>query len=106
MERTLQYKQNVAAMASKYQRSFLLSSNDDDDDRLKSNVDRTVQQNETLERARRTMMETEEISQGIQDELARNRTALQSSQNKAKDLSNMTQQAEAILKNMTPWWRR
>ncbi|GAX29547.1 hypothetical protein FisN_36Hu042 [Fistulifera solaris] len=105
LERTLQYKQNVAAMATKQQRSFLLSSSNADA-HLKSNEDQLTKQNETLERARSTMMETEEISLGIQEELARNRTTLQSSHNKTKDLSDMTQQAGAILKSMTPWWRR
>jgi hypothetical protein len=105
LERTLQYKQNVVAMASKQQRSFLLSSSNADS-LLNSNEDQLTKQNETLERARRTMTETEEISVGIQEELARNRTTLQSSHNKTNDFSEMTQQAGAILKSMTPWWRR
>jgi hypothetical protein len=103
LERTLQYKQNVAVLATKQQRSFLSSNAEP---YLKSNEDQLIKQNDTLERARRTMMETEEISLGIQEELARNRSTLQSSHNKTKDLSDMTQQAGAILKSMTPWWRR
>lgn len=109
LERTLVYQQNVAAMVSKQQRSVLFSNADTTTHQslLKSNEDKMMQQNETLERARRTIQETEEISLGIQEELARNRTTLQTSQEKTKDLSDMTQQAGAILTNMTkPWWRR
>lgn len=105
LERTMQYKKNVASMRQKQDRSELLS----DSNHVASNNqdDMLTRQNETLERAKRTILETEETSLEIQQELARNKTTLQSSQAKINDLSDMTQQAGAIVKNMTsPWWRR
>jgi hypothetical protein len=57
-------------------------------------------QNDTLERAKRSILETEQVALEINDELVLNRQTLLSSQNRIQTMSNMTNNAKRILSNM------
>lgn len=68
--------------------------------RNKRNEDMLGQQNDTLERARRTMEETETIALEITDELSNNREKLMSTHNRIRDVSGLTGRARSILISM------
>lgn len=75
--------------------------------RLQSNEDTLARQNETLERARKSMQETEEIGREVTGQLGENRDKLESTQSKVNELQSMTGRAGELLKSMSrPWWRR
>ena len=61
-------------------------------------------QNETLERARRTMADTEETAGMINEELHRSRSAIEQSHNNIAELSGLTNDASRILSRMKKRW--
>mmetsp|Transcript_18057 Transcript_18057/g.32738 ORF Transcript_18057/g.32738 Transcript_18057/m.32738 type:complete len:203 (-) Transcript_18057:62-670(-) len=65
------------------------------------NIDR---QNQTLERARQIMADTEEIAFEVSEELLNNRETLETSQRRAAELNDMTGQANQILTRMNKRW--
>jgi hypothetical protein len=72
-----------------------------------SNNDMLTRQLDTLEQAKRTLAETEEIAGGIVDNLQDNRTAIESSRQKISSLLGLTQQANTISDNLNrPWWKK
>jgi predicted metal-dependent hydrolase len=74
---------------------------------LQQNEDKLARQNETLERARRTMQETEAVGMEVTHELGQNRAKIESTQGSVRELSSLTDQAGNLLKSMSkPWWRR
>lgn len=68
--------------------------------RLQANEDSLAQQNETLERAKRTMMETEQVALEITEELGNNRETLMSAHSRIREVSGMTGRARRILNTM------
>jgi len=74
--------------------------------RLRDNENALERQNATLERARRTMQETEEIGAEIGSELQRNRATMESTQSHIREMSSLTARAGDLLKSMSkPWWQ-
>jgi hypothetical protein len=74
---------------------------------LHKNEDTLARQNETLERARRTMQETEEVGLEVTHELGQNRAKIESTKGRVGELTSLTDQAGNLLKSMSkPWWRR
>ena len=64
-------------------------------------------QQDSLERARRTLAETEEVAAATLDELQTQRETLQSTREKTDALSSLTRSANGIISNMSkPWWMR
>lgn len=80
-----------ASQGSKIDREKLL---------LKKNEDMLGQQNETLERARRTMEETEQVALEITEELGNNREKLMSAHGRVREVSGLTGRAKRILTAM------
>jgi Snare region anchored in the vesicle membrane C-terminus len=68
---------------------------------LQHNEHMLQQQNETLERAKRSILETEQIALEINDELVQNRETLLSSQNRIRSVSSMTTHAKKVLSSMS-----
>lgn len=67
---------------------------------LQQNEDSLNQQNDTLERARRTMQETEAVALEITEELGHNREKLSSAHGRIRDVSGLTGRARRILVSM------
>lgn len=68
---------------------------------------RAMQQNEMLERARRSLAETEQVGSDIGLELGKNRQTIQSAKERVDTFASLTEQADSIITNMSkPWWRR
>ena len=68
---------------------------------LDKNEGMFMQQNDTLERAKRSIMETEQVALEINDELIQNRQTLINSQNRIHQVSHMTNQARQLLSSMS-----
>jgi len=68
---------------------------------LQKNEDQLAAQNETLERARRTMEETEAVALEITEELGNNRETLLSAQGRVREVSSLTGRARRILSGMS-----
>mmetsp|Transcript_27916 Transcript_27916/g.31925 ORF Transcript_27916/g.31925 Transcript_27916/m.31925 type:complete len:205 (+) Transcript_27916:42-656(+) len=58
------------------------------------------QQNETLDRARRVMADTEEVAMEITTELGRNRETLETAHGRVREVSGLTNRARRLLQNM------
>lgn len=81
--------------------SLLLNGGSDRDGLMKQQTeDMLTVQNDRLERARRTMEETEAVALEITDELGHNRETLMSSHNRVREVSSMTGRARRILTTM------
>jgi len=70
-------------------------------DRLLQANEQISRQNDTLDRARRVMAETEETAMEITSELGRNREKIQSSHQRVRDVSGLTNQARRIVQSMS-----
>jgi hypothetical protein len=70
---------------------------------LQNNEEQLAQQNERLEQSRRTLLEAEQVALGTVHELAQNRQKISSTQGLIKDLSQMTERADQLLKSMKRW---
>lgn len=68
---------------------------------LEKNEVMLLQQNDTLERAKRSILETEQVAFEINDELVQNRQTLISSQNRIQQVSHMTNHAKQLLSSMS-----
>jgi hypothetical protein len=68
---------------------------------LQKNEDSLHSQNDTLERARRTMQETEQVALEITEELGNNREKLMSAHGRVKEVGGMTGRAKRILAAMS-----
>lgn len=98
-------KSQYQAMQQQADKQSLLSgsgSNKSQQDRLllQKNEDSLAQQNETLERARRTMQETESVALEITEELGNNREKLISAHGRIREVSGLTGRARRILQSM------
>jgi vesicle transport through interaction with t-SNAREs protein 1 len=60
-----------------------------------------LQQNDTLDRARRVMADTEEVGMEITAELARNRETLETAHGRVREVSGLTNRARRVLQNMS-----
>mmetsp|Transcript_4363 Transcript_4363/g.7312 ORF Transcript_4363/g.7312 Transcript_4363/m.7312 type:complete len:207 (-) Transcript_4363:63-683(-) len=58
------------------------------------------QQNDTLDRARRTMADTEDVAMEITGELGRNRETLETAHGRVREVSGLTNRARRLLQNM------
>ena len=67
---------------------------------LQQTEDTLTQQNETLERARRTMLETEQVALEITDELGNNREKIMSAHGRVREVGGITGRARRILQGM------
>ena len=67
---------------------------------LQQSEDMLAQQNETLERARRTMQETEQVALEITEELGSNRETLVSAHGRVREVGGLTGRARRILQGM------
>jgi vesicle transport through interaction with t-SNAREs 1 len=69
-------------------------------ERLLQSQNQLEQQNETLDRARRIMADTEEVGMEITSELARNRETLETAHGRVREVSGLTNRARRLLQNM------
>jgi chromosome segregation ATPase len=119
LQRVQQEKSRLAALEQEYERKSLMTGASSDPSggdgaqakqlsaHLQQTEDRMARQNETLERARRTMQETEAVGMEVTHELGQNRAKIESVQGSVRELSSLTDQAGTLLKSMSkPWWRR
>ena len=99
-------KSELAALQQTAQKRSLLGSRNShaqsQQDRLllQKNEDTLAQQNDTLERARRTMMETETTALEMTEELGQNREKLISAHGRVREVTGMTGRARRILYSM------
>ena len=119
-ERVKIYKFQLEAVRNQHDAQFLMGSAAADmlelekqqqrlhvKQRLERTEMRAAQQNELLERARRSVEETETIGAEILSQVQRNRESIQSAHARVHALSGMTDRAGNIIKNMSrPWWLR
>lgn len=68
--------------------------------RLQNTSDTLNQQNDTLERARRTMQETEQVALEITEELGNNREKLMSAHGRVREVGGLTGRARRVLYSM------
>ncbi|GKZ00847.1 hypothetical protein MPSEU_001036400 [Mayamaea pseudoterrestris] len=88
----------ISLMAANHSNSNHASS--DTIDRLRRNEDLLSQQSDTLERARRTMEETEAVALEITEELGQNRETLMSAHGRIRHVSGLTGRARRVLTSM------
>jgi vesicle transport through interaction with t-SNAREs 1 len=69
-------------------------------ERLLQASQKLEQQNDTLDRARRIMADTEEVGIEITSELARNRETLETAHGRVREVSGLTNRARRLLQNM------
>eukprot|EP00546_Thalassionema_frauenfeldii_P006060 CAMPEP_0178917994 /NCGR_PEP_ID=MMETSP0786-20121207/13574_1 /TAXON_ID=186022 /ORGANISM="Thalassionema frauenfeldii, Strain CCMP 1798" /LENGTH=204 /DNA_ID=CAMNT_0020591643 /DNA_START=95 /DNA_END=709 /DNA_ORIENTATION=+ len=69
-------------------------------ERLLQTQNQLEQQNETLDRARRVMADTEEVAVEITTELGRNRETLETAHGRVREVSGLTNRARRLLQNM------
>mmetsp|Transcript_18483 Transcript_18483/g.39915 ORF Transcript_18483/g.39915 Transcript_18483/m.39915 type:complete len:201 (-) Transcript_18483:217-819(-) len=102
LQRVKDYKSQHAQLQQEYERQGLLGRhNDDDEESRRRTEDMLSDQNDTLERARRTMQETEQVALEITEELGQNRETLMSAHGRVREVSSMTGRARRILNTMT-----
>jgi vesicle transport through interaction with t-SNAREs 1 len=111
LERAKIYKFQLEAVRQQHNKDFLLGDQAASmlavKDRLAQSEMRAAQQNELLERARRSVLETEQVGASIMQEMSRNRETIERTQGRIGTLSSLTGQASKIVKNMSrPWWMR
>uniref|UniRef100_A0A6S8XXA7 Vesicle transport v-SNARE N-terminal domain-containing protein n=1 Tax=Ditylum brightwellii TaxID=49249 RepID=A0A6S8XXA7_9STRA len=70
-------------------------------ERLLATSEKIKSQNDTLERARRIMADTEETAMEITTELGRNRETIQSAHGRVREVSGLTNRARRIVQNMS-----
>jgi len=69
-------------------------------ERLLENEQLMSQQEESLDRARQTMADTESVAMEITTELGRNRETMESAHGRVKQVSGLTNRARRLLQNM------
>lgn len=77
------------------------ASNNKQRERLLQTNSQLRKQNETLERAQRVMVETEEVAMEITTELGRNREKIATAHQRVRDVSGLTNQARRIVQSMS-----
>ena len=109
MQQVRKCKSKYQSVQQEYERQGLMSGGlgdyrdgDDADARrmLQDNEDRLEGQNDTLERARRTMEETEAVAMEITTELGENREKLMSAHGRVRQMGGLTGRARGILTSM------
>lgn len=99
-------KSQLQALRLESDRQSLLSSSSSSAKQLTNTEKMLARQNETLERARQSMQETENVGTEITQELQSNRATIESAHGQVQEVSSMTDRAGEILKSMSkPWWR-
>jgi vesicle transport through interaction with t-SNAREs 1 len=102
---TLQSKVSSQSLFGNHNNNSSNNSNNSQYDKnrqmLEKNENMLLQQNDTLERAKRSILETEQVALEISDELVQNRQTLISSQNRIHQVSGMTNQAKQLLSSMS-----
>ena len=74
---------------------------------MQNNEELLARQNDRLERAQRTLEETEYIGMEISGQLGENRDKLQSTRKKVDEMQSLTGRAGELMKSITkPWWWR
>jgi vesicle transport through interaction with t-SNAREs 1 len=85
---------------SMHQNSNSSESKNASKERLLQSQNQLEQQNDTLDRARRIMADTEEVGMEITSELARNRETLETAHGRVREVSGLTNRARRLLQNM------
>ena len=117
LQRVKQEKSRLIALEQEHEKRMLMTgaasagsgggANSAQHKQLHKNEDTLARQNETLERARRTMQETEAVGLEVTHELGQNRAKIESTKGRVGELTSLTDQAGNLLKSMSkPWWRR
>lgn len=94
-------KQQLAKLQQERQSQDLFGNNDANDGLLRHTEDMLAAQNDTLERARRTMQDTETVALEITEELGHNREKLMSAHGRVREVSGMTGRARRLLNTMS-----
>lgn len=97
-------KSNLMSSYS-YRNGQLSSATDDEKVVRQKNEVLILNQNDALERAARTMQETETVALQIQEELAVNRETLMSAQARVHEVEDLTGRAKKILQSMSQRFR-
>jgi hypothetical protein len=112
LQRVKQEKSRLTALEQEHEKQILMTGaasggGGAQHKQLQKNEETMARQNETLERARRTMQETEAVGMEVTHELGQNRAKIESTQARVGELTSLTDQAGNLLKSMSkPWWRR
>ena len=107
LDKVRKYKERYQSLVQESERQGLLGSSSGGPSSqrermlLRQNEDSLAQQNETLERARRTMEETEAVALEITEELGQNREKLISAHGRIREVSGLTGRARRILQSMS-----
>lgn len=99
LQKVRNLKSQLAKLQQERQSQDLFS--DGRDGLLRQTEDMLATQNDTLERARRTMQETETVALEITEELGNNREKLMSAHGRVREVSGMTGRARKILSAMS-----
>jgi predicted RND superfamily exporter protein len=100
------FKTQLAALQAQASKRTLFgshgnsNSNDHDKLLLQKSEDMLSNQNDTLERAKRSIMETEQVAFEITEELSNNREKLMSAHSRVRDVSSLTGRAKRLLSSM------
>lgn len=105
LQQVRECKSKLQKLQAQSDRQGLLASgngrgNHDERMKLQKNEDSLMAQNETLDRARRTMQETESVALEITEELGNNREKLMSSHARVREVSGLTGRASRVLRSM------
>jgi predicted RND superfamily exporter protein len=107
LDKVRTYKSRYQSLQAQSERQGLIGSTTTGSDRnqqermrLQQNEDALHSQNETLDRARRTMRETESVALEITEELGANREKLVGAHGRVREMSGLTGRATRILQAM------
>lgn len=105
LDKVKKYKAKYQGLQAESDRQGLLGSSSQQQGQrerllLQKNEDMLSRQNETLERARRTMEETEAVAFEITEELGHNREKLMSAHGRVREMTGLTGRASRILTAM------
>lgn len=98
-------KDEFKAMQAAQERADLMMNSHSENknaskERLLQAQNQLENQNDTLDRARRVMADTEEVAMEITTELGRNRETLETAHGRVREVSGLTNRARRLLQNM------
>jgi vesicle transport through interaction with t-SNAREs protein 1 len=105
LDRVKMYSSNIQALQQQTARDALLGKTGTVAE-ARPEQSALTRQNETLDRALASMQETEEVGLEVVQELGRNRETMQEVHDKTRQVSTLTDSANALLKSMNAkWWQ-
>jgi vesicle transport through interaction with t-SNAREs protein 1 len=108
LDRVKMYSSTIQALQQRTARDTLLGSKTGTTASVVERLEQSAltRQNDTLDRALASMQETEEVGLEVIQELGRNRETMHEAHDKTRQVSTLTDSANALLKSMNAkWWQ-